>query len=258
MLRRAEHLLARQVQGSIGRDTKQFGRRSYGFILGNGHDTCITCGYKRRAWLSFFTFESQSFYLFAPLLNALKALIRFQKSTSGIDSCDGVGTCAYDDDERTCSHEEAVDCGNGDATICGEPVDLKTPSKMRSIATSVAPRAIYNPQNLPNLRSAMPTPARHTPAHLPNQYAPVQGDMCRGQILGVRTLRGQVLSPTRSVGIPATPSITPCAPSYAKVGCELGPSNDKSRDSDRYYPLDNRKLNRKLIGITLHSCFRLN
>lgn len=119
--------------------------------------------------------------------------------------------------------------------IGSEPVDLKTPSKAKSTGTSVTQRAIHNPQNLPNLRSAMLTPARHTPAHLPSQYAPIQSDMYRGQILGVRNLRGQVLSPTRSIGVPATPTITPCAPSYAKVGCELGPSNDKSRDSDRYY-----------------------
>ncbi|XP_026828262.1 high-affinity choline transporter 1-like isoform X1 [Ooceraea biroi] len=151
------------------------------------------------------------------------------KSTSGMDSCDGVGTCVYDDDERTCSYEEAADCCDGNATIGGDPVDLRTPSKMKSIGTSVAPRAIHNP---PILRSAMQTPARHTPAHLPSQYLPIcQGD--RGQILGVRNLRGQVLSPTRSIGVPATPTITPCAPSYAKVGCELGPSNDKSRDGDR-------------------------
>jgi len=161
-----------------------------------------------------------------------KILTFFQKSTSGMDSCDGVGTCAYDDDEP--SHEEATDCGDGDATIVGVP-DMKTPSKMKNIGTSVVQRTIQYPQNLPNLRSAMQTPARHTPAHLPSQYAPIQSDMCRGQILGVRNLRGQILSPTRSIGVPATPTITPCAPCYAKVGCELGPSNDKSRDSDRYY-----------------------
>lgn len=77
-----------------------------------------------------------------------------------------------------------------------------------------------------------------TPTALPgryataaNQYTPAQSDMCRGQILGVRNFRGPlgqgVLSPTRSIGVLATPPITPCAPSYAKVGCELGPSNEK-------------------------------
>lgn len=87
------------------------------------------------------------------------------------------------------------------------------------------------------------TPAR-TPG-TPSQYATVQSDAYRGgQILGVRNLRsagsvGLVLSPTRSIGIPATPSIAPCAPSYAKVGCELGPSNEKSRDnSDRIGVVD--------------------
>lgn len=78
-----------------------------------------------------------------------------------------------------------------------------------------------------------------TPARTPgaaSQYASVQSDAYRGQILGVRNLRpgsvAQVLSPTRSIGIPATPTITPCAPSYAKVGCELGPSSEKSRDTN--------------------------
>lgn len=78
----------------------------------------------------------------------------------------------------------------------------------------------------------MPTPARHVSMASP-VYTPIQSD--RDQILGVRNLRSpiahQILSPTRSIGMPATP-ITPCAPSYAKMGCELGPSSDKSRNND--------------------------
>nr|XP_012226042.1 PREDICTED: high-affinity choline transporter 1-like [Linepithema humile]XP_012226051.1 PREDICTED: high-affinity choline transporter 1-like [Linepithema humile] len=159
------------------------------------------------------------------------------KSTSGIDSCDGIGTCAYDDD-RTCSHED--DDGG----------DLAELSKVKCINISAVQRANHNLQNLQNLR--MQTPARHVACATPTarQYEPMQSDMCRGQIIGVRNLRtagqvlsptrsiGQVLSPTRSiVGIPATPSITPCAPSYAKVGCELGPS-EKPRDGDRVSIVD--------------------
>lgn len=150
------------------------------------------------------------------------------KSTSGIDSCDGVGTCAYDDD-RTCSYEDdAGDSGN-----------LAELSKVKCISIAAVQRANHNLQNLQNLR--MQTPARHVTCVTPTarQYEPVQSDMCRGQILGVRNLRsaGQVLSPTRSIGVPATPTITPCAPSYAKVGCELGPS-EKSRENDRTSVVD--------------------
>lgn len=103
---------------------------------------------------------------------------------------------------------------------------------MNTIAQRVASQ---NLQNLQNLRNVM-TPARHVTPSVANQYTPGPGN-CRGQILGVRSLRGplgnQVLSPTRSIGVLATPPITPCAPSYAKVGCELGPSSEKPRDSDR-------------------------
>ncbi|XP_018370907.1 PREDICTED: high-affinity choline transporter 1-like isoform X2 [Trachymyrmex cornetzi] len=152
------------------------------------------------------------------------------KSTSGIDSCDGVGTCVYDD-ERTCGHEDAVDRGDDNAMTNNDLAEL---SKAKSIGTSVVQRAN---QNLQNLRSAMPTPARHVSMASP-VYTPIQNDACREQILAVRNLRsplgpqGGVLSPTRSIGMPATP-ITPCAPSYAKVGCELGPSNEKPRNNDR-------------------------
>lgn len=148
------------------------------------------------------------------------------KSTSGIDSCDG---CVYDD-ERTCSRENMVDRGDRDA-MTGS--DLP-----KSIGTSVVQRAN---QNLQNLRSAMPTPARHVSMASP-VYTPIPpSDACKEQILGVRNLRSPmtpmspvspmspigphpILSPTRSIGVPATP-IAPCAPSYAKMGCELGPSN---------------------------------
>ncbi|XP_025075796.1 high-affinity choline transporter 1-like isoform X5 [Pogonomyrmex barbatus] len=153
------------------------------------------------------------------------------KSTSGIDSCDGV----YDD-ERTCSHED--DRGEGEMVIANDVLDL---SKTKSVGMSVQ-RANHNLQNLPNLRSAIQTPARHV--SVANQYTPIQTD--RGQILGVRNLRSplgsQVLSPTRSIGIPATP-ITPCAPSYAKVGCELGPSSEKPRDGISIVDRSNMEYN---------------
>ncbi|CAL1675731.1 unnamed protein product [Lasius platythorax] len=162
------------------------------------------------------------------------------KSTSGIDSCDGTGV--YDDDRTACHHhaEDAADRGD-DNTTTGRG-ELVEPSRPKSVGISVVQRANHNLQNLQNLRNCM-TPAR-TPG-TPSQYATVQSDAYRGgQILGVRNLRsagsvGLVLSPTRSIGIPATPSIAPCAPSYAKVGCELGPSNEKSRDnSDRIGVVD--------------------
>ncbi|XP_012538120.2 high affinity choline transporter 1 [Monomorium pharaonis] len=142
------------------------------------------------------------------------------KSTSGIDSCDGVSTCVYDD-ERTCCHED------GSATTTGDHAEL---SKVKSMGVaSIAQRVI-----LQNPRSAMPTPARHVSMASP-LYTPIPPTE---QILGVRNLRSPVgpqgtvtvLSPTRSIGIPATP-IAPCAPSYAKVGCELGPSHEKPRNS---------------------------
>lgn len=155
----------------------------------------------------------------------------FQKSTSGIDSCDGTGV--YDDDRTTCHHAEdtMTDCVDGNTTTGrGDHVES---SRTKSVGISVVQRANHNLQNLQNLRNCM------TPARIPgtaSQYASVQSDVYRGQILGVRNLRpgpvGQVLSPTRSIGIPATPSIAPCAPSYAKVGCELGPSSEKPRDNN--------------------------
>lgn len=151
------------------------------------------------------------------------------KSTSGIDSCDGVGTCVYDD-ERVCSHEDATDRGDGHNMMTDDLAEL---SKAKSIG-AVMQRANHNLQNQ-NLRSAVQTPARHVSLASP-VYTPIQpNDACREQILGVRNLRSpighpQILSPTRSIGpIPATP-ITPCAPSYAKVGCELGPSKEKPRN----------------------------
>ncbi|KAL6440542.1 hypothetical protein ACFW04_003209 [Cataglyphis niger] len=153
------------------------------------------------------------------------------KSTSGMDSCDSTGV--YDDDRTTCHHVEGAmtDCVDGNTAIGrGDHVES---SRTKSVGISVVQRANHNLQNLQNLRNCM------TPARIPgtaSQYATVQSDVYRGQILGVRNLRpgpvGQVLSPTRSIGIPATPSIAPCAPSYAKVGCELGPSSEKPRDNN--------------------------
>lgn len=120
--------------------------------------------------------------------------------------------------------------------------DLAELSRAKSVGTSVVQRANHNLQNLQNLRSAVPTPARHVSMASP--YTSVQNDTCRDQILGVRNLRSplgpQVLSPTRSIGVPATP-ITPCAPSYAKVGCELGPSSEKSRN-DRISIVDRSNM----------------
>ncbi|XP_024886610.1 high-affinity choline transporter 1-like isoform X1 [Temnothorax curvispinosus] len=164
------------------------------------------------------------------------------KSTSGIDSCDGVGTYVYDD-ERTCGHEDAIDRGDGDAMIVS---NLASP-KMKNIGT-IMPRANHNMPSQQNLRSAVPTPARHvsmaSPLYTP--ILPLQNDACRDQILAVRNLRSptigpQILSPTRSIGIPATP-IAPCAPSYAKVGCELGPSSDKTRNNDRISIVDRSNM----------------
>jgi len=120
--------------------------------------------------------------------------------------------------------------------------DLAELSKAKSIGTSVVQRANHNLQNLQNLRSA--TPARHVSMASPI-YTPIQSDASREQILGVKNLRSplgpQILSPTRSIGVPATP-ITPCAPSYAKVGCELGPSNEKPRNNDRISIVDRSNM----------------
>lgn len=161
--------------------------------------------------------------------------VHFQKSTSGIDSCDGVGS--YDDD-RTCSHDDAADSAAGDVEPTGHDVAEHHRNKgvVNTIAQRVASHNLQNMQSLHSLRNVM-TPMRHVTPSVANQYTPVPGDASyRGQILGVRNLRsplGQVLSPTRSIGVLATPPITPCAPSYAKVGCELGPSSEKPRDNDR-------------------------
>lgn len=133
--------------------------------------------------------------------------------------------------------------------------DFTDSSKMKNIGTPKQ-KVNYNTQGLQTPRNTIQqTPSftgRHTSTA--NPYAPMQGnDPCRGQILGVRNLRspaGPVFSPTRSIGcsansaVMATPTITPCAPSYAKVGvsCELAPSNEKSRDNDRISIVDRNNM----------------
>ncbi|XP_011862823.1 PREDICTED: high-affinity choline transporter 1-like isoform X1 [Vollenhovia emeryi] len=157
------------------------------------------------------------------------------KSTSGIDSCDGVGTCVYDD-ERTYGHEDTNDPCDGDAMLGSNHAEL---SRAKSVGMSVVQRGGHNQQGL---RSAVPTPARHVSMASP-VYTPIPND--REQTLAVRNLRSpvgpQILSPTRSIGIPATP-IAPCAPSYAKVGCELGPSSEKQRNNDRISIVDRSNM----------------
>lgn len=178
---------------------------------------------------------------------ALMETSSVNKSTSAIDSCDGVGTGSYDDDRTTSNSVEDMTDRADTGTLSGDPYD-KDATKSNSLGTAVQ-KANQSLQHLQTLRNSMHNSSmsgRHTPT--PVQYAPLQSnDVSRGQILGVRNLRGsmgQILVPAdrpvvlacnNIVAVPANSTVvTPLTPGphYAKTNepCMAG---EKVRESDR-------------------------
>ncbi|XP_017762199.1 PREDICTED: high-affinity choline transporter 1-like isoform X1 [Eufriesea mexicana] len=176
------------------------------------------------------------------------------KSTSGMDSCDGIGPGSYEDDRTTSnSVEDMTDRGDNGA-LANDPYDKDTP-KINSIG-SVVQKANQSLQHLQTLRNSIHTSSiggRHTPT--PNQYAPIQSnEVSRGQILGVRNLRGsmgQMLLPTDRpviasnnttgiVNVPTNSTITtPMTPGphYTKAN-DGSLLNDKTRENERVSIVD--------------------
>ncbi|XP_078049934.1 high-affinity choline transporter 1 [Augochlora pura] len=157
------------------------------------------------------------------------------KSTSGMDSCDGIGTGSYDDDRTTTnSVEDMTDRDN--STLGGDSYDKGTPK-----VNNVVQKANQSLQHLHTLRNSIHPRPIPTPTH----YAPMQAtDLSRAQILGVRNLRGSigqmlpVISTGNTVTMTAIPMnctvaapITP-GPPYARVA-DTAMGNEKIRESER-------------------------
>ncbi|XP_076753581.1 high-affinity choline transporter 1 [Xylocopa sonorina] len=174
------------------------------------------------------------------------------KSTSGIDSCDGIGTGSYDDDRTTTNSIEDMTDRAENGTTAGDPYEKETP-KINNIAAQKANQSLQHLQTLRNSIHTSSISGRHTPT--PNQYTPIQSnEISRGQILGVRNLRssmGQMLLPTDRPIIPAnnnagmmnvpTNSIatTPLTPGthYTKPN-DGSLINDKTRENERISIMD--------------------
>ncbi|XP_015428452.1 PREDICTED: high affinity choline transporter 1-like [Dufourea novaeangliae] len=163
------------------------------------------------------------------------------KSTSGMDSCDGIGTGSYDEDRTTSnSVEDMTDRGETGTLASGDHYDhhRDTP-KINSIGGSAVHKANQSLQHLQTLRSSMHPRPIPTPTH----YTPMQtNEMSRGQILGVRSLRGSigqmlpVISTCPVVPVPvgstvATP-LTP-GPHYGRISDLLPSGNEKTRENER-------------------------
>ncbi|CAK9831777.1 High-affinity choline transporter 1 [Anthophora retusa] len=176
------------------------------------------------------------------------------KSTSGMDSCDGLGTGSYEDDRTTTNSVEDMTDRGDTATVASDPYEKDT-TKVNNLA-SAAQKANQSLQHLQTLRNSIHTntmSGRHTPT--PNQYTPIQSnELSRGQILGVRNLRGsmgQMLLPadrpvissnsnpgmvnisTNSTG---TTPMTP-GPHYAKTN-DGSMVNEKTRENERISIVD--------------------
>ncbi|XP_043519711.1 high-affinity choline transporter 1-like isoform X1 [Frieseomelitta varia] len=175
------------------------------------------------------------------------------KSTSGMDSCDGIGPGSYDDDRTTSNSVEDMTDRVDSGTIAGDPYEKDT-TKVNSVG-SAAQKANQSLQHLQILRNSIHTSSisgRHTPT--PNQYAPIQSnEVSKGQILGVRNLRGSMgqillstdrpaITPSNAgiVNVPTNPTVaTPMTPGphYTKPndGALL---NDKTRENERISIVD--------------------
>nr|XP_034191242.1 high-affinity choline transporter 1-like [Osmia lignaria] len=176
------------------------------------------------------------------------------KSTSGMDSCDGIGPGSYEDDRTTTnSVDDTTDRGET-GTIIGDPFDKDAKVNNIGIAVQKANQSLQHLQTLQ--RNTMHTSSmsgRHTPT--PNQYAPIQNnEMSRGQILGVRNLRGSmgqmllptdrpVISSSNNAGIVNIPTnstvttpVTP-GPHYTK-SIDATAGNEKIRENERISIVD--------------------
>ncbi|XP_017880185.1 high-affinity choline transporter 1-like [Ceratina calcarata] len=160
------------------------------------------------------------------------------KSTSGMDSVDGIGTGSYEDDRTiTNSLEDMTErTEHVNNTMTGDPYE-KDSCKMNNVPA--VQKANQSLQHLQTLRNST-IGGRHTPT--PSQYASIQSnEVSRGQILAVRNLRGsvgQILLPTgnsivnvqtnSTVATPVTPG-----PHYAKP-IEGSFANEKMKENERH------------------------
>ncbi|XP_026296482.1 high-affinity choline transporter 1 isoform X2 [Apis mellifera] len=180
------------------------------------------------------------------------------KSTSGIDSCDGIGPGSYDDDRTTTNSVEDVTDQRDNGTIASDLYEKETPKKHINSIGTAAQKANQSLQHLQTLRNSIHASSisgRHTPT--PNQYAPIQSnEVSRGQILGVRNLRGsmgQMLLPTdrppiiapcnnpAMINVPTNSTmVTPVTPDahYAKIEEPASLVNDKTRENERHGVVD--------------------
>lgn len=184
------------------------------------------------------------------------------KSTSGIDSCDGMGTGSYEEDRTTVNSLEDI----ADRVDCNSiSMDLYNKASCKLNSTGVpAQKANQSIQHLQSLRSSMHSATlsgRHTPTL--NQYTQVQSnDACRNQILGVRNLRssmGQMLPQERPmvnsnstmgniVTISSNPpnlvsTIAMPTPHYAKINSSDNTNNEKAaRDNERVGCVDKNTI----------------
>ncbi|XP_076238645.1 high-affinity choline transporter 1 isoform X2 [Calliopsis andreniformis] len=167
---------------------------------------------------------------------ALMETSSVNKSTSGMDSCDGVGTGSYDDDRTTSNSVEDMTDRADTGAITGDPYDKDT-SKTNNLGTAVQ-KANQSLQHLQTLRNSIHTntiSGRHTPTLA--QYTPIQtNEVSRGQILGVRNLRGsmgQMLIPTdRSVISPSSNSTIATVPVNSTVTTPLTPGPHYTKTTD--------------------------
>lgn len=171
-----------------------------------------------------------------------------------MDSCDGIGPGSYDDDRTTSNSVEDMTDRGDSGTIATDSYEKDT-TKVNSVGSAVQ-KANQSLQHLQTLRNTIHTSSisgRHTPT--PNQYAPIQSnEVSRGQILGVRNLRGsmgQMLLPTDRptippnnnasiVNVPTNPTVvnpmTP-GPHYTKSN-DGSLLNDKARENERISIVD--------------------
>lgn len=143
-------------------------------------------------------------------------------------------------------------------TIAGDLYEKETPKKHINSIGTAAQKANQSLQHLQTLRNSIHASSisgRHTPT--PNQYAPIQSnEVSRGQILGVRNLRGSmgqmllpadrppIIAPCNNpamVNVPTNStmatSITPDA-HYAKIEDPVSLVNDKTRENERHGVVD--------------------
>ncbi|XP_053972095.1 high-affinity choline transporter 1-like [Hylaeus volcanicus] len=171
---------------------------------------------------------------------ALMETSSVNKSTSGMDSCDGVGPASYEDDRTTTNSVEDMNDRVDGGTVAGDPYEKET-QRINNAGTPVQ-KPNQTLQHLQTLRNSVHIGTMR-PIPTPTHYTSMQSnEMARGQILGVRNLRGSMMLPTtpiipssNSIVVPmsstATTPLTP-GPHYTRSS-EMSMSVDKARDIDR-------------------------